>query len=138
MPYYVEVAWIKEGNHLTYITDTITELVGYIAAEVREMELLDLVTPSYAPAVLGLMNDGPNKIKPKTLPLALRHKAGHEVHCQATMICRYDGDGQLAETWGAIRHGPDQRQFNEVAQWWVEASAIAQQVLHDMLLLYAA
>jgi len=139
MPPYTEVAW-RGGKYLTHITDSIEAMVGFTADEVREMGILDLIAPSHVPAVIGLMNGGtPNQIVSRTLSdFILRHKAGHPVCCQVTLICRYDGNGNLTELFGAARQLPDHRQFTKVEAWWLEAPQLVRQVIHDSLALFPA
>jgi hypothetical protein len=142
MPSFIEVSWIREGGDLTYIDPNIETMVGYTAHEVRAMDdpVSALVAPSHAKNLCGLLDGGPpNKLVPKMLPLVLRHKAGHNVCCHATLICRYGDDGQLVELWGALRQLRDQCQFSKLESWWHAAPRMAHQALCDsMALLFPA
>jgi hypothetical protein len=136
----IEIAWIRKAGKLTYIDPTIAERVGYTADEVREMEepISILIAPQHAQSLLGLLRgDGHcNGVVTQFLDkLNLRHRHGHEICCEATIICFYD-DGKLAEAWGAVRCLPDQCQHNELTAWWKVVSEPARRTVCDTMGLY--
>lgn len=136
----IEIAWIRKAGRLTYIDPNIAELVGYTANEVREMDepVSILVAPQHAQALFDLLrSDGHcNGIVTEFLDeLNLCHRDGHEICCEATIICRYDG-GKLAEAWGAVRCLPDQCQHNELRAWWKRTSESARRTVCDTMALY--
>jgi hypothetical protein len=136
---YIEIAWIEGGRH-PYIDPDIETVVGYTADEVRAMDnsIISLVTSPHIPTLYALLEGPPSGIKSRTLPLRVRHKRGHEICCHATLICRYNSDGQLAEAWGAVRLLPSACAFNELEEWWIKAPQLIRQIVHDSSLLFPA
>lgn len=140
MQSYIEIAWIRKAGHLTYIDPNVAELVGYTADEVREMDepIFTLIAPRHAQPLLDLLrSDGHrNGIVTEFLDeLNLCHRHGHEICCEAIIICLYD-DGKLIEAWGAIRCLPDQCLRNEFTAWWKLASPLARQAASNVMALY--
>lgn len=116
--HYVELAWARDHERLTYITPSIAALVGYSAEEIMAMARPHdvLMHPDHAHTIQALFRGEPNTITAHTLDLVLRHKDGSDAPCQCTMICRYDDHGDLAEMWGSARRVCPHHAQMEV--WW--------------------
>lgn len=137
MPYF-EIGWVRDDKRLTYITPNITDLVGWTIEEINAMTNAHdvLVHPDHAHATQALMKGEPGTIQAHTMDLALRHKDGHDVSVQSTIICRYDGSGDLAEMWGATH--PADGQHAHMAAWWKQTDPAYHRAALDMVALYPA
>ena len=77
-------------------------------------------------------------IVPRSFPVHLIHKDGYEICCRAAVICRYDGNGGLAEAWGTIQHCQDQCNLNCLLEWWPRAEPSELAALNEIVELAAA
>jgi len=86
-----DIAWTREGCHLTHIEDNVTDLVGWTAEEIMAMAVESLVSPASWSFLKENYYVGPaSKIATRSFPIHLRHRDGHELCCYAIVVCRYD------------------------------------------------
>jgi len=134
-----DIAWTREGCHLTHIEDNVTDLVGWTAEEIMAMAVESLVSPASWSFLKENYYVGPaSKIATRSFPIHLRHRDGHELCCYAIVVCRYDEDGDLVEAWGTLQHCQDQCNLNLLLEWWPVADALELVALNRMVELAAA
>ena len=136
-----EIVWTREDCRLTYIAADIEALVGWAAEEILAMvrPLESLVSPSTFEFLQKNYLVGPAaSIMPRSFPLRLLHRDGHKVCCRVAVVCRYDGDGELAEAWGTLQHCQDQCNLNCLLEWWPVAEPSELAALNEIVALAAA
>jgi len=78
-----------------------------------------LVTPSTLQFIKEQYYIGPPaSIVPRLFPVELLHREGYIVCCHAAVVCRYDGNGDLAEAWGCLKCHKGQCVQNAMLTEW--------------------
>jgi PAS domain S-box-containing protein len=136
---YIGVAWITEGTKSVYVGDGIEQLIGWTAEEVIAMSFDELFASSTLKFFREHYVEGtPGSIATCAFASYLRHKDGHTICCRTSLVCRYNGDGHIAEAYGSIRSQPSQCIQNELLECWPHLENEDVAVLDRLVGTYAA
>ena len=120
-----DIIWTTDNKlRLTYVTPSVSSILGYGAEEVIQRRLKDIVPPpalevatqSLAEEIAAGEAEQKDTHGPRVLELELRRKDGSKVWTESRTTTLRDSDGQLVGLLGATRDIGDRKQAQQLLQ----------------------
>jgi PAS domain S-box-containing protein len=112
--------WDQDMNvHITYLTDSIANIIGYDSSEVVPMALEQILTPSSVERGINAIREqlavenkrGIDPNRSWTMEIEMYHKSGGTIWAEATTAFLRDKDGRPIGTFGVTRNITERKRY---------------------------